>query len=105
MIVSDEKTMLERLYHRNGLDDTHARLMIRSQMPLDEKCRRAAVVIRNEGNLEQLYSAVDQVLEQRRPSRIIHTFGLWAVPISSAVALSAFAAYKLYNSLTSSDSK
>ena len=95
--------MLERLYARNGLDDTHARLMIRSQMPLDEKCRRAAVVIRNEKSLDDLFRAVDEVLEKRKPSPLIHKVGLWLVPIASGLTLTGFAAYKLYSALTVSN--
>lgn len=94
---SEEQTMLERLYARNGLDEYHARMMIRSQMPLDEKCRRAAVVIRNEKSIEELFSAVDEVLEKRKPNKLVHQVGLWLVPLSTGVALSGLVAYKLYN--------
>jgi hypothetical protein len=97
---SDETTMLERLFARNGLDEYHARMMIRSQMPLDEKCRRATIVIRNEKTVGDLYNAVDAVLAQRKPSRLIHTVGLWLVPITTSIALTSLAMYKLYAALS-----
>ncbi len=100
VLSSDEQTMLQRLFDRNGLDDTHARLMIRSQMPLDEKCRRAAVVIRNEKSIEDLFEAVDAVLEERKPSKIIHSIGLWMLPIASGIALTSYAALKLYEKVS-----
>lgn len=92
--------MLERLYARNGLDEYHARMMIRAQMPLEEKCRRAAVVIKNEKGLEDLYQAVDSALEARKPSKLIHTVGLWIAPITAGIAVSSFLAFKLYSRLS-----
>lgn len=94
--------MLQRLYARNGLDEHHARMMIRAQMPLEEKCRRAAVVIKNEKGLEDLYQSVDTVLGTRKPSPLTHTVGLWIAPITTGIALSSFLAYKLYSRFSGS---
>lgn len=88
--------MLGRLHARNGLNEHNARRMIRSQMSLDEKCKRAAVVIRNEGSLEELFHAVDGVLEKRKPSTVVHKVGLWLLPISAGVAITGLLAAKAY---------
>lgn len=96
VLASDEQTMLKRLWERNQWDEARGRLMIRSQMALDEKCRRAAVVIRNEHSIAELLQEVDQVLEDRKPSLIVHKVGLWLVPIGTGVLVTGLAAYQAY---------
>jgi dephospho-CoA kinase len=53
---------LARLMRRNGLTQAEAQARIESQMPLDQKCAQADVVLKNEGSLEDLYRQVDQAL-------------------------------------------
>jgi dephospho-CoA kinase len=53
---------LARLIHRNGLSPIEAQVRIDSQMPLDQKCAQADVVLENQGSLEDLYCQVDQAL-------------------------------------------
>lgn len=88
--------MIDRLHRRNGLDENQARMMIQAQMPLEEKCKRAAVVIQNQGTIEELYTNVDEVLEERKPSKLIHTVGLWILPICSTLTVGSLAALSLY---------
>jgi dephospho-CoA kinase len=53
---------LARLIHRSGLTAEEAQARIDSQMPLDQKCAQADVVLHNQGDLEALYLQVDQAL-------------------------------------------
>lgn len=100
VLSSNEETMLRRMWERNQWDETRGRLIIRSQMALAEKCRRAAVVIENDDcTVEELLSKVDGVLEARRPSWWIHKVGLWAVPLGTSVLASACLAYHVYHRL------
>ena len=53
---------LARLMRRNGLTHKEAQARIDSQMPLDQKCAQADVILENRGSLEDLYYQVDQAL-------------------------------------------
>jgi dephospho-CoA kinase len=53
---------LTRLIRRNSLTATEAQARIDSQMPLEQKCAQADVVLNNQGDLEALYLQVDQAL-------------------------------------------
>lgn len=49
VVYIPEKLQLERLMNRDGIDEQAAMARIRSQMPIEEKRRRATVVIDNSG--------------------------------------------------------
>jgi len=49
VVYVPEKLQLERLMNREGIDEQPAMTRIRSQMPIEEKRRRATVVIDNSG--------------------------------------------------------
>jgi dephospho-CoA kinase len=49
VVYVPEKLQLERLMNRDGVDEQAAMARIRSQMPIEEKRRRATVVIDNSG--------------------------------------------------------
>jgi dephospho-CoA kinase len=53
------ENQLSRLMARNGYDAEQARLRIAAQMSLVEKCRRADVVLDNNGSREELWQQVD----------------------------------------------
>eukprot|EP00123_Amoebidium_parasiticum_P010086 comp19884_c1_seq1/m.24056 comp19884_c1_seq1/g.24056 ORF comp19884_c1_seq1/g.24056 comp19884_c1_seq1/m.24056 type:complete len:233 (-) comp19884_c1_seq1:57-755(-) len=53
---------LERLMRRNALTREDAEARIKAQMSLEEKCRRADVVIDNTSTLERLEESVDDVV-------------------------------------------
>ena len=53
----DRETQITRLQDRNGFTREEAEKRINSQMSLDEKARRADVVIDNTGNIEETLSA------------------------------------------------
>lgn len=57
--LSDEGTVVDRLSRAKGLSPEQTRARLRSQMPPEEKARRAQVVIRNNGSLEGLEKQVE----------------------------------------------
>lgn len=65
----DGPTQLERLMLRNGFDEAEARRRIAAQMPLDEKAKRAGVLIDNCGDVEQLRRHTRQIYEALRTAR------------------------------------
>lgn len=50
----DEETQIQRLMNRDGISRTDALKRMESQMPLDEKARRADLVINNNGSPDQM---------------------------------------------------
>lgn len=52
VVTADEKTQLERAKKKFGFDDAAIRARIRSQLPLEEKVKRAGFVIDNSGDPE-----------------------------------------------------
>ena len=57
---------LERLMNRDRLDKSQALQRIGSQMPLDEKAAKAAVVISTEGTIEETRAKIPPLLESER---------------------------------------
>lgn len=51
VVYIPESVQLERLMKRDGIDEKAAMARIRSQMPIEEKRRRATIVIDNSGSL------------------------------------------------------
>ena len=51
VVYVSETLQLERLMNRDGIDEQAAMARIRSQMPIEEKRRRATVVIDNSGTI------------------------------------------------------
>ena len=51
VVYVPETLQLERLMKREGIGENAARVRIRSQMPIDEKRKRATIVIDNSGTL------------------------------------------------------
>jgi dephospho-CoA kinase len=69
LIETDETRQLDRLITRRGMRREDALARIQSQMPLDEKIRRAhahpcAKIIRNTGSPEALYRQIDALLKE-----------------------------------------
>ncbi len=65
VVYVDPKTQLQRLMHRNKLSETLARERIASQMSMEEKRRRADVVIDNNGTQEETAAQVQAAVIQR----------------------------------------
>lgn len=63
LVDAKEEVQLARLMARDGIDEAYAKEKIASQMPPEEKKKRAQVVLDNSGSLEDFYREVDKVLE------------------------------------------
>lgn len=82
VVRADRETQIQRLFERDGLSREQAERRINSQMPLDEKIRRANAVIDTSGTIEQTQKQVDGLLEsvcasaapvrRRRPPQTLH---------------------------------
>ena len=66
VVYVDEATQLERLMARNGFSREDAEARIRSQMPLEEKARRATWVIDNRGTPEETEAQLELLLGRLR---------------------------------------
>ena len=69
VVRADRETQIQRLFERDGLSREQAERRIDSQMPLDEKIRRADAVIDTSGTLEQTRQQVDALLFALKPAR------------------------------------
>ena len=58
LIAVDADKQLERLMKRDGMDREHAEARIASQMPQEEKLKRANVVIDNNKSIDKMYAEI-----------------------------------------------
>lgn len=65
VVFVERKTQLQRLMHRNNLSETLAQERIASQLPMEEKRRRADVVIDNNGTREETVSQVQKQMRNK----------------------------------------
>jgi dephospho-CoA kinase len=61
VVAASEEAQLERIMARDGLSREDARARIASQMPIEEKCKHADVVIDNSGPWEQTEKQVREL--------------------------------------------
>ena len=61
-----KETQLSRLMTRNSLSQEEAEKRIAAQLSLQEKLKRADVLIENNGSLEDTLAQVDQLLKTER---------------------------------------
>jgi dephospho-CoA kinase len=64
VVTCDSSIQLARLMKRNGLSETEAKIRIASQLPLEEKLKRADDCILNNGSLEELKVRVQDYLNR-----------------------------------------
>ena len=65
VVYVEPKTQLQRLMHRNKLSEALARKRIESQIPIEEKKRRADVIIDNNGTREETIAQVQAAFIRR----------------------------------------
>ncbi len=63
VVSCSEQKMIERLQKRNQLTIKECHDRIKAQMPIQEKCKLADVILENEGTLAELYQQVDRVYQ------------------------------------------
>lgn len=66
VVVADDNVRLSRLMARNGYTEAEARARMESQMPQQEKIRRASAVIDNSGAPEATRAQIEALFAQRR---------------------------------------
>ena len=64
VVVADEKNVIKRAVARTGLPEEQVRSRISSQMSVEERIKRAQVVIHNDGTVEDLRQKVKELWEQ-----------------------------------------
>lgn len=67
----DQSTQLQRLMKRDNIDEDAAKAKIASQMPLDEKKKRAQVVIDNNGSIEDTRKQVTEFYNDLLTIRLV----------------------------------
>lgn len=66
VVYTDKKTQIKRLKKRDGLDKENALKRIKAQMPLEEKIKKADIVIDNTGTIEELKQKIETLIKNRR---------------------------------------
>lgn len=66
-VVCDEQLQRRRLRDRDGLSDAEIEARLRSQLPMTEKARNSDFVIENNGSLESLEAAVEDLVRALNP--------------------------------------
>jgi dephospho-CoA kinase len=65
VVVASEPVVIERLAQQRNLSSEQVRTRIAAQLSDDERLKHAHVVIRNDGSLDQVRTAVKQAWDQR----------------------------------------
>lgn len=65
LVTTNPQTQQQRLIKRDGLSPQAATARINAQWPMEEKRKRATVVIENTGSKEDLFAQIDALLEER----------------------------------------
>jgi len=66
--AASESTVLKRLKERTGLSEPESLARIHSQLPPEERLKRADVVINNDGNLDELKAKVRELWQKLTPN-------------------------------------
>lgn len=64
LVYAPPEVQIARVMKRNSMTRDEAVARLEAQMPIDEKLKRADVVIRNDGTMKELQQRVDEVWEE-----------------------------------------
>ncbi len=67
---SPEEVVVERLRSRNNLSEEEIKSRIRSQLPLEERARRAHVLVNNSGSIDKLREEVESLWSNRVKGKV-----------------------------------
>jgi len=67
---SPEEVVVERLRSRNNLSEKEIKSRIRSQLPLEERARRAHVLVNNSGSIDKLREEVESLWSNRVKGKV-----------------------------------
>lgn len=65
VVYTNQETEVKRLMKRDTIDEKYARIMINNQMSIEEKKRRADIVLDNSKDASSLYSQIDRMLGEK----------------------------------------
>lgn len=64
VVYCPQHQQLDRLEQRDHLSEAEAIARLASQWPIEEKCNRAQIVLKNDSTLEALYAQIDLALDR-----------------------------------------
>lgn len=64
LVYAPPEVQIARVMKRNNMTRDEAAARLGAQMPIDEKLKRADVVVRNDGTMKELHQRVDEVWEE-----------------------------------------
>lgn len=64
LVVSDLKELYQRCFEKRGMRDDLISERLHAQMPIEEKIKKANIVIENNASLDELYKKIDGLLER-----------------------------------------
>ena len=66
IVYLSEEKQLERLMKRDHIDQDYARVIMNNQISIEEKKKRAQIIIDNNGTIDQLYDQLNQFVKGLR---------------------------------------
>jgi dephospho-CoA kinase len=63
-VAIDPDEQVRRVMLRNNLSETDARARVSAQIPIEEKCRMATLVLRNDASQDELHQTLDRCVEK-----------------------------------------
>lgn len=66
VVYLNEEKQLERLMKRDHIDQDYARVIMNNQISIEEKKKRAQIIIDNNGTIDQLYDQLNQFVKGLR---------------------------------------
>ncbi|GBG24546.1 Dephospho-CoA kinase [Hondaea fermentalgiana] len=86
VVAASQETQVKRIKERDGLTEEQAMDRIKAQMPVEEKVKRADIVIRNDDSLESFQKQANEVIEQIEAKYKYSLFVLWSLPGIALIA-------------------
>jgi len=95
VVAASEETQILRVINRDKLSREQALDRIKAQIPVQEKVKRASVVLFNDGARKEFNSATQKVVEDLK-AKYTYSFSiLWSAPGVVAIVAVIFAAIKI----------
>ncbi|WP_163468034.1 dephospho-CoA kinase [Fusobacterium sp. IOR10] len=63
LVCIDEEIQIDRLMKRDGIDSDLAKMIIKNQMPQEEKMKKADIILYNDGTLDELTRKTKMIIE------------------------------------------
>lgn len=96
VVAAAPPLQIERLQRRNNFEPGQAEARLGAQIPIEQKCRMADVVIRNEGDLEALHGELREKVLNRPRSTALHRWLYHRAVLAAGLAAALTAAILLF---------